>query len=536
MAMASRAAGSSFDVLTAWRQGRKTNPALSGQDGRAHAPVHGQMHGHLPGQAHHPLHEPLHEPLNDPQHGRAPGHAFPYELEARPSAVAPAPEAGAQPRLHISGYDPRAAGGRQAIRIDLLGLPANVGGLVLQLRSDLIPDGRASYPVSRTLHGQLRPVVAEFSSRDKEHGQYRIEVELASHADGRVLRQWVSTLLILVPRSDAALADIHQAFLATHKNVRIVADDASIAKFNAQTGGGRLDIDVKASNASIAQVQLDHGGKAKLGYSTLAWDEDLTEISVSPRTDGLADPALPVLAAPHPHPLATACIVNAAPDAVAERHLRLFALDECLLGRCDSVHPEADLQLAHYGEHGPDYEGLTRRLSARHAVIRRGPDGFEIEDVSRYGLLLDGVWPGKHVPVVLRLGMRIELTASIKGVAVLSVTALLPHAVVLHRLDHGAAAEVFYLVAPDRHPGVPLPPYPATPRASMLPILFHRNGGFWHLDPANGRETALTPTTALASLSQCGPLQRFAAAPYPELRSDRRMAPAASGVSAVFTL
>jgi hypothetical protein len=64
------------------------------------------------------------------------------------------------------------------------------------------------------------------------------------------------------------------------------------------------------------------------------------------------------------------------------------------------------------------HDGLTRRMSGRHAVIRRGRrQGFEIEDVSRYGLLLDGVWPGKHVPVPLRLGMRIELTASIKGVA-----------------------------------------------------------------------------------------------------------------------
>jgi hypothetical protein len=457
-----------------------------------------------------------------------------------PGALAHAPSPGARteahPRLHISGYDPRAAGGRQAIRIELLDLPADAQGLVLQLRSDLIAAGQASYPVSRTLHGQPRPVFAEFSSRDKEHGQYRIEVELGSHAGGRLLRLWACTLLILVPRTDATLADIHQAFLATHKNVRIAADDASITRINALTGGGRLDIDVKASNASIAQVQLDHGGRPDLGYSTLAWDEDLIEIGLSSLAPQEPDRDRRAILAPHPHPAASACIVNAAPDAGAERHLRLFALDECVLGRCETADPEAHLLLSHFSEQGPDPEGLTRRLSARHALIRRGPDGFEIEDVSRYGLLLDGVWPGKHVPVPLRLGMRIELTASIKGVAVLTVTALLPHAVVLHRLDHGAAAECFYFMEPERHPGAPLPPYPATPRAAMLPVLFHRQGGFWHLDPATGQETALAPQSPLAPLSQCAPLQRFAGLPYPELRIVRRPQAQRDAMGDMFTV
>ena len=100
-----------------------------------------------------------------------------------------------------------------------------------------------------------------------------------------------------------------------------------------------------------------------------------------------------------------------------------------------------------------DADGLTRRLSARQAMIRRGRDGFEIEDVSRFGLLVDGACPCKHVPVLLREGMRIELTASIRGVVTLMVAALHPNAVVLHRGDYGAEAECFYLVRPDGYVG-----------------------------------------------------------------------------------
>jgi hypothetical protein len=196
--------------------------------------------------------------------------------------------------------------------------------------------------------------------------------------------------------------------------------------------------------------------------------------------------------------------------------VRLFALGECVLGRWEQYDPEADVLLAHFGDDGQDRSGLTRRLSGRHAVIRRGTRGFEIEDVSRYGVLLDGVWPGKHKPVPLRLGMRIELTASIKGIIVLAVTALLPHGVVLHRIDQGEFAECFYFLEPGRHPGFPLPAFPREPRAAAMPLLFHQHGGFWHLDPVTGVETALTPSSALEKLSQFPRHTRFASDPYPE--------------------
>jgi hypothetical protein len=161
------------------------------------------------------------------------------------------------------------------------------------------------------------------------------------------------------------------------------------------------------------------------------------------------------------------------------------------------------------------------------------PAWFEIEDVSRYGLLLDGVWPGKHMPVQLRLGMRIELTASIKGIVTLEVTALLAHAVVLHRLDAGARAECFYLMAPDAVPPVgqatlnratagaqPM----AMPRAAALPLLFHRDGGFWQRDRASGRDAPLAISGTLDRVQQpgIGMAARFVPTAYPEARADRR--------------
>ena len=442
----------------------------------------------------------------------------------RTTDIAPAPVERAvhlqRPQLHISGFDPRAAGGRQAIRLELRGMPMDCAPEVRMLvRSALRLHGGESYGFQRTSRGDWRPLFLEFSSRGLEHGQYRIEIELHSrhpHAP-ESSRTWTCSPVILVPRQDASLGEIHQTFLATHKNVRVTADDAGIARVSAP-GAGRIDIDVHARNASIAQLDLDGGsGKIDLGMSTIAWDEDLIEID------------MPVEAALHPCPATGACLVHAEADSATQRHVRLFALDECVLGRFESIAPEADLLLGHHGEAGLEYGGLTRRLSGRHAVIRRGRHGFEIEDVSRYGLLLDGVWPGKHMPVQLRLGMRIELTASIKGIVTLEVTALLAHAVVLHRLDAGARAECFYLMAPDCVPASPAAvrtPQQASsmPRAAALPLLFHRDGGFWQRDRDSGRDTPLTPDAGLGRLqrSGLGIGARFVAHAYPEAHTAPR--------------
>jgi hypothetical protein len=431
-----------------------------------------------------------------------------------PATIPPTARQEARPHLHISGFDPRAAGGRQAIRLDLRGMPEDVPGeLSMLLQSALLPQGGGRQTFTRSLRGGWRPVVVEFSSRGREHGQYRVDVELHARDSRRpgTMRTWVATLVLLVPRADASLAEIHQTYLDARKNVRIHADDASIARLHGLDGAGALDIAIDARNASIAQLQFGAAqGKIDLALPTIAWDEELIEID------------LPATRQAHPCPASSACLVHAEPDAGMHRHLRLFALDEWVLGRMEAAsgESEADLLLCHYGEHGPEHDGLTRRISARHAVIRQGRQGFEIEDVSRYGLLLDGAWPGKHSPVPLRLGMRIELTASIKGVAVLVVTALLPHAVVLHRVDAGGAAECFMLLAPDTAPG-PAAPGCALPQAAVLPLLFHRDGGFWHRDPASGLDTALGPTAALDRLAGFHGRVRFTASPYPEYRTAR---------------
>lgn len=431
----------------------------------------------------------------------APAAPDPLQAYARPLQRGP----GERPQLHISGFDPRAAGGRQTLKMELRGMPEqSAPELTLHLQSDLIPNGAARQQLVRATSGEWRPVFVEFSSRGKEHGQYQISVEVLSRHPDLATRRWVCTFVILVPRADASLTEIHQIFLSTHKNVRVMADDASIARISAP-GGDSMDIDVTARNAGIAHLDLHASpGKIDLGFSTIAWDEDLIEIDV------------PASAAHHPHPSRAACLVNAAPEGGAQRQVRLFALDECVFGRFELVDPESDALLTHFTPDGQETGGLTRRLSGRHAVIRHTSKGFEIEDVSRYGLLLDGVWPGKHKPTLLRLGMRIELSASIKGIVTLTVSALMKHAVVLHRIDDGARAECFYLMAPETHPGYPMPSFAAAPAASGLPLLLHRDGGFWHLDALTGKETALAPSTSLDRLSRIARHNRFASDPYPE--------------------
>ncbi|QNA99732.1 FHA domain-containing protein [Massilia sp. Se16.2.3] len=409
-----------------------------------------------------------------------------------------------RPHLHVSGFDPRAAGGRQLLKLELRGMPADCAREVTLLASSRLRlDGGARHAFTRTLRGEWLPVFLEFSSRDLEHGQYRIALELRSRpALGLPARTWVATLLILAPRLDASLHEIHQTFLATHKNVRVSADDGSIARVRGQLdGGGRLDIDVSAYNAGIAHLDLDAGGgKIDLGFSSIAWDEDLLE----------TDP--PARAPAHACPASAACIAGPATQAGQARYLRLFALDECVLGRLE---PDAmaDVLLAHHDGQGIAHEGLTRRISARHALIRRGRAGYEIEDVSRYGLLVDGAWPGKHMALPLRPGMRLAFTASIPGVVVLEVAAVLPNGIVLQRTDAGAAHEAIWLLDPERHPGS----HPGQ-GAPGLPLLFHRDGGFWHLDPGTGVETALSPTAATSGLSGWPADGRFRTDPYPELR------------------
>jgi hypothetical protein len=89
-------------------------------------------------------------------------------------------------------------------------------------------------------------------------------------------------------------------------------------------------------------------------------------------------------------------------------------------------------------------------------------------------------------------------------VAVLEVSAVLDNCIVLRRLDAGRAHEAFYLVEPERAPGAA-----AHTDATGLPLLFHRDGGFWRADPAGGEPTPLAPGL---------PWAQFSARPYPEMR------------------
>jgi hypothetical protein len=79
------------------------------------------------------------------------------------------------------------------------------------------------------------------------------------------------------------------------------------------------------------------------------------------------------------------------------------------------------------------------------------------------------------------------------------------------------------LVAPELDPNAEPAPLPgaALPQAAVLPLLFHRDGGFWHRDPASGAETPLGPAAALDRLAGFHGRVRFTASPYPEFRAVR---------------
>jgi hypothetical protein len=216
---------------------------------------------------------------------------------------------------------------------------------------------------------------------------------------------------------------------------------------------------------------------------TIAWDEELVEV----------DPA--ALQQAHPYPSTAACL-----DGDAAR-ARLFAGDEFVIGRFDPAAPQAHVLLAH-----PGSDALTRRISARHALVRRTQAGYTIEDVSRYGILVDGQWAGKGRPLPLQEGMRIEFTASVPGIATLDVSAVRANAVALTRVDHAGEADTFWLVAPDAGPDGTTAP--------GLPLLFHRGGGFWVRDPVTHADTALTPASTALLPHAMG--MRFVGGPYPE--------------------
>jgi hypothetical protein len=455
-----------------------------------------------------------------------------YPPQHEPVVLASEPDTASGLSLHFSGYDPRAAGGRQTIRLELRG--ASLAGFApsimqidVQLQSDLLAPSLQHQHFERTASGQWRPLLISFSSKDKEHGQYPLRVTLKT-ISGAKRRSWSCTTVIFLPRADATLTEIHQVFLATKQNVKIFADDGAIAKLGAHTQG-TMDIEISAKNAAMAQVDFAApAGKHETVLGSLVWDEDLYEEYL---VECLLEPLVEYLVAPQPASLEarelkqldgspklvpfraskSAALISAAPQG--SRRLRLFALDDWVLGRLELLNPAADILLAHRAVGDKTSAALTRRISACHAIIRRSEDGAELTDLSRYGVLLDGKALEKGKPARLATGMQIELCASFKGVASLRVAAVLAHAVILQRIGASQDEELLYLITPEKHSGSLLPAAP-----DGMPLLFHYQGSFWHTDADTKQETRLSPGMSLGALQAISPGSRYLGAPYGDLQ------------------
>ncbi|MFZ6654801.1 FHA domain-containing protein [Undibacterium sp. TJN19] len=432
--------------------------------------------------------------------------------------------------LHFSGYDPRAAGGRQSIRLELRGmLSPLITQIDVQLRSELIATGASTHRFLRTLSGAWQALLINFSSKNKEHGQYPIEVALLSQHEGTNLRKWVCTAVIFVPRADASLTEIHRVFLATQKSVRLTAEDGAIASLTGlvQADGyahGNLDIEVNAKDAAIAKLDMRApAGKYEIALGTIAWDEELIEVApeanaspvLVPATSTKPPAAQKVTSLPHidnaTSATNTASLIS---DAAQEcTQFRLFALDEWVFGRMEADYPKADILLSHRAGSTLENASLTRRISAAHTIIRRRGEGAEIMDISRYGTLVDGIALKKEEPYPLRAGMQIEFCASVRGIVKLQVIAIQAHAIVMAHMDARKGREVLFLIQPETRPGTMKQGVSAD-----LPTLFHSQGSFWHRDTRTQREVRLDANTSLAAWHQLPAACRYFSSPYADTR------------------
>jgi len=421
--------------------------------------------------------------------------------------------------LRFSGYDPRAAGGRQTLKLELRGdLAPGIHHLRFQFRSELLASSHQEQSLLRTPAGMWPPMVLAFSSRNKEHGQYPLEVQLHYQDDNGISHLWTCTSTIFLPRANASLSEIHQVFLATQKNVRVVAEDGAIAKLHGlqesqDTRHANLDIAIYARDAAIAQVDMTSNkssgsGKFDIGLGSLAWDEEMLEVAVpnlAKRVEiKLPTTSIETLPAPqHSASLLPSTIQHQSPQTGIP--FRLFALEEWVLGRMDTPIAAANILFQHQNP------ALTRRLSAKHAVLRRTDSGnVEITDTSRYGVLLDQSILEKHQPIRLLAGMQIELCASFKGIVQLRVAQILPHAVVLQRMLNAQVSELIYLIAPERRPenGIDYSP--------NLPVLFHRQGQFWLHDASSQQDLLLANNDDLHSYHDMLGGYQYHPNPYPQ--------------------
>ncbi|WP_422952411.1 FHA domain-containing protein [Undibacterium sp. TC4M20W] len=426
-------------------------------------------------------------------------HASAGKLTKKIDAHAPA-----SLQLHFGGYDPRAAGGRQTLRLELRGtLPANVSIIEVQLRCELIAAGATRQRLLRTASGLWQPLLISFSSKNKEYGQYPIEISLSHEQEPMARRKWLCTSVIFVPRADASLTEIHSVFLAAQKNVRVIAEDGAIATLSGlgQSHGyaqGNMNIEINARDASVAKLDmLPPAGKYEIAMGTIAWDEELIEVAADESTAAPGLKQIPALTAAPDRGAAVKPVTGKPATKYASlatghtsrhqphRHIQLFALEEYVLGRMEEQ-AQADIQLSHNANNPAENARLTRRISARHAIIRRKGMGAEITDVSRYGTLLDGMTMEKDQAYALRAGMQIEFCASVRGIVKLQVMAILLHAIILSDLDVKTGSGLLYLLKPETRPMVSPPNMP-----DGLPLIFHFQDAFWSRDMLTAQENTL---------------------------------------------
>ena len=439
-----------------------------------------------------------------------------------------------QPYLRFSGYDPRAAGGRQTLKLELPeDFEPGLQQISLTCRSELIAQSGSVHQLTRSPAGIWPPILLSFSTKTREHGQYPLEIHLTYHDAAGEPHLWVCTSTILLPRANASLSEIHQVFLAAQKQYRVHAEDGAIAKLSGFQPAGigmhaNLDVDIYAKDAAIAQLDfntLDSAGgdqgKYAIGLSSIAWREVLIELAVPASSINIpVTPARQDLMKPDSTNSATNSIKNLATNSTTFRAslvaknranavpIHLLALDEWCLGRQDGGRQNADIQLQHLTESGHK-QVLTKRISSRHAIIRRQDARVEITDVSRYGLLVDGVILEKHHPMPLFVGMQLELSASFKGLVELRVAAILPHAVILQRIVGGNVVALFYLLNPEQRPEVGTSDSMPTLMPTLMPnkmaanenlLFFHQHGQFWYHDPHSLQDSVLDPSIELAGL------------------------------------
>ncbi|MFZ6800171.1 FHA domain-containing protein [Undibacterium sp. Di24W] len=423
--------------------------------------------------------------------------------------------------LRFSGYDPRAVGGRQTLKLELHGeLSPTIREVGFCFRSDLFLPSQSEQSLSRTPTGFWPPFILSFSSKNREHGQYPLEVQLHYIDEFDVPHLWTCTATLFLPRPNASLSEIHQVFLATQKQVRVVAEDGAIAKLSGlqQAHDSRhtnLDIAIYAKDAAIAQLDMtgtraNEGGKFDIGLSSIAWDETLLEVAV-PSIQSLTGKRVPaVLSEPIPteRQFASLVIRSSAKETSALPAIRLFASKEWLFGRMDMHNSVADVLLGH---NNPVF---VRRISAKHAILRRNDEGgLELVDISRYGVMVDGVILEKNRAILLLPGMQIEFCASFKGIVRLRVAQILPHAAVLQRLNETRIVEMLYLMTPESHPGAGQ----CDQNQSLhLPIFFHRQRQFWYHHAQTKQDRPLAVDVNLSEYQLSLRNYRYYGEPYPE--------------------